>query len=237
MYSQIPGSDPQTTQSVGFRPAALGTIQFQVDGVNAEAPITCDSSGLASFSQSTLSRGQHTITSVYSSGFPSVIGANSQTMQVNVLGVPSETVLSTSASSSVYGQPSSITANVRNTVDPTATATGTVQFAVDGVAYGAPVTLASGEATISLPAMLAAGNHQITATYSGDSTLYDSEATALTQNVAQAVATIHVSSYSVTYDGEAHLATGTVHGFDGSSLSGLVLSETTHTNAGITTDT
>jgi hypothetical protein len=236
MYAVVPGSDPQTTQSVGYRPAALGTIQFQVDGVNAGAAVSCDSSGLVSFSSSTLTRGLHTITAIYSSGFSNVIRSNTQTMQVNVQGVPSQTVLSTSASSSVYGQSASITAYVTNTADSTATATGTVQFLVDGVSYGTPVILASGQATISLPAMLAAGNHQITATYTGDTTLDGSEASGLTQNVAQAIATINVSSYSVAYDGAAHTATGTVYGVDGSLLSGLELSGTTRTNAGITTD-
>jgi hypothetical protein len=237
MYADVPGAEPQTTQSVGYRPADLGTIQFQVDGVNAGDPVTCDDSGFARFSSATLSRGLHTITSSYTSGFPAAIGGNTQTMQVNVQGVPSQTLLSTSASSSIYGQSASITAHVTNTADSTANATGTVQFLVDGVSYGTPVILASGQATISLPAMLAAGNHQITATYTGDSTLDGSEASALTKNVAQAVATINVSSYSVAYDGAAHTATGTVYGVDGSILSGLELSGTTHTNAGITTDT
>src|SRR5205085_5815852 len=38
--------------------------------------------------------------------------------------------------------------------------------------------------------------------------------------------------YSVTYDGNAHTATGTATGVNGESLAGLNLSSTTHTNAG-----
>ena len=43
-----------------------------------------------------------------------------------------------------------------------------------------------------------------------------------------------VTPYSVTYDGDAHTATGTATGVGGESLSGLDLSGTTHTNAGTT---
>lgn len=45
--------------------------------------------------------------------------------------------------------------------------TGTVQFAVDGVSSGAPVTLQAGRATVAL-GTLPAGTYTLTATYSGD---------------------------------------------------------------------
>jgi hypothetical protein len=41
-----------------------------------------------------------------------------------------------------------------------------------------------------------------------------------------------VTPYNVTYDGNPHTATGTCTGVGGASLTGLVLSGTTHTNAG-----
>ena len=50
--------------------------------------------------------------------------------------------------------------------------------------------------------------------------------------ITKANATIVVTPYSVTYDGSAHTATGTATGVPSGSLSGLVLSGTTHTNAG-----
>ena len=56
--------------------------------------------------------------------------------------------------------------------------------------------------------------------------------------ISKANATIVVTPYSVTYNGAAHTATGTATGAGGANLSGLlVLSGTTHTNAGTTTDT
>ena len=51
-------------------------------------------------------------------------------------------------------------------------------------------------------------------------------------NITKADATIMVTPYSVTYDGNAHTATGTATGVNGESLSGLDLSGTTNTNAG-----
>ena len=52
-------------------------------------------------------------------------------------------------------------------------------------------------------------------------------------NVNKANATIAITPYGVTYDGNAHTATGTATGVKGEDLSGLLnLSGTTHTNAG-----
>ena len=50
--------------------------------------------------------------------------------------------------------------------------------------------------------------------------------------IDKANATINVTPYHVTYDGNPHIATGTATGVKGESLGGLDLSGTTHTNAG-----
>ncbi|WP_421121173.1 Ig-like domain repeat protein [Aquihabitans daechungensis] len=52
------------------------------------------------------------------------------------------------------------------TVAP-ADATGTVQFTIDGAAFGAPVPVSGGTATSSSTSSLAVGDHPITATFSG----------------------------------------------------------------------
>ncbi|MGC9987128.1 MAG: Ig-like domain repeat protein [Terriglobales bacterium] len=64
---------------------------------------------------------------------------------------------------SAYGQAVSFTATVTG-VSPT----GTVQFNIDGSAFGSPVTLASGTATSGTTSTLSAGTHTVTAVYSGD---------------------------------------------------------------------
>ena len=53
-----------------------------------------------------------------------------------------------------------------------------------------------------------------------------------TLTITKATATIVVTPYSLTYDGNPHTATGTATGLLGEPLSGLNLSATTHSNAG-----
>jgi hypothetical protein len=67
---------------------------------------------------------------------------------------------------------------------------------------------------------------------------YNDASGTVTDNIDKANAVINVSSYNVNYNGAAHTATGTATGVgtDG-ILSGLILSGTTHTNAGTYTDT
>src|SRR4029077_11208060 len=67
---------------------------------------------------------------------------------------------------------------------------------------------------------------------------YNNTSGTVSDVIAKADATILVSPYSVTYDANAHTASGTATGVgsDG-SLASLDLSGTTHTNAGTTTDT
>src|SRR5262249_7894569 len=52
----------------------------------------------------------------------------------------------------------------------------------------------------------------------------------------RANATIVLTAYAVTYDGQPHTATGTATGALGESLAGLNLSATSHTSAGSYTD-
>ena len=61
--------------------------------------------------------------------------------------------------------------------------------------------------------------------------------TAITDSIAKADATIKVTPYSVTYDGNSHTATGTATGVGGTDLSAtLTLSNTMHTSAGAYSD-
>jgi hypothetical protein len=80
------------------------------------------------------------------------------------IGIAVPTVgVSSSLNPSVYGQAVSFTATVTG-----ASPTGSVQFNIDGGAFGSPVTLLSGTATSGSISTLTAGPHTVTAVYSGD---------------------------------------------------------------------
>jgi hypothetical protein len=61
---------------------------------------------------------------------------------------------------------------------------------------------------------------------------YNNANGSVNDSIAKANAVINIASYSVTYDGDPHMATGTAKGVLNESLSGLNLAGTTHTNAG-----
>ncbi len=76
--------------------------------------------------------------------------------------------LTANPNATLYGAPFTITAAVRPMASGPA-ATGTVTFALDGVALGI-IPVAAGTATIAGPTSTAVGTHTLTAQYSGDTT-------------------------------------------------------------------
>ena len=69
-----------------------------------------------------------------------------------------------------------------------------------------------------------------------DTTDYNTITGSLSWTLNQASPTINVKPYDVTYNGQQHTATGTVTGVNGGSLTGLSLTGTVHTNAGLYAD-
>ncbi|MGB9205395.1 MAG: Ig-like domain-containing protein [Terriglobales bacterium] len=100
--------------------------------------------------------------------------------------------------------------------------------------------LLSGPCIVSgtqLTANSGTGSCSVAATMAGDSTYNPVTSAVLIISLQKANAAITVTPYSVTYDGNAHTATGTATGVKGESLNGLNLSATTHTAAGVYNDT
>src|SRR5262249_36323078 len=81
-----------------------------------------------------------------------------------------------------------------------------------------------------------AGNYADDWTFTDTTGNYNNTSGTVDDSIAKANVTINVNGYSVTYDGNAHSATGLATGVQGESLSGLDLSGTTHTNAGTYAD-
>src|SRR5207244_9122927 len=95
---------------------------------------------------------------------------------------------------SVFGQSVTLTATVAPVPPSTGTPTGTVQFTIDGVNFGAPVTLVSGSATSGATSTLSVGTHTVTGIYSGDTNFSGSTSPVLTQTVNKANTTTTVVS-------------------------------------------
>ena len=159
--------------------------------------------------------------------------AQSVQQELTVNAASTTTTLVSSNANSTFGDHVTVTANVTSVG---LIVTGEVQFQIDGTNQGAPVALSGGSASFDLPSSLGAGLHGITAYFISTTDFDRSTSETLTQNVDRANATIVITGYDVTYDGQEHVATGTAIGADGSPLSGLILSATTHTDAGRTTD-
>jgi hypothetical protein len=192
LSSAIAGQTITFTATVGVSsPGAgtpSGTIQFVIDGANAASPQSLSGSGglvTASFATSSLGAGTHTFSASYSgdSSFAGSTGLVTQTVNR----AHTSTALSSSVSSSLFGQSVTFTALQAVILPGGGTPTGTIQFVVDGSSAGSPVSLSSGSGgalTASFTTTsLTAGTHTITASYSGDSSFTSSTANSLTQTV------------------------------------------------------
>ena len=121
--------------------------------------------GIATFSTSTLSAGSHPITASYNSDSNYSVSVSNVVVQVVKDKNKATVNLTSSLNPSDVGQSVKFTA----TMSPN-NATGTVQFQIDGKNFGSAVGLSGGKATSGSTSSLTAGNHNITAIYSGDST-------------------------------------------------------------------
>ena len=192
-----------TATVIGVSPT--GTVQFVIDGSNAGSPVTL-TNGTASYSTSTLAAGQHSISATYSGDSNNAVSTSTSVTQT-VDQASTTTTVSPSPNPSIYGQTVTITAMVTG-VSPT----GTVQFLIDGSNAGSPVTLTNGTASHST-STLAAGQHSISATYSGDSNNAASTSTSVTLTVTPATSSISVSSSpNPSIFGQAVTLTATVMG-------------------------
>ncbi|HVM70216.1 MAG TPA: hypothetical protein VMT91_00545, partial [Anaerolineales bacterium] len=83
----------------------------------------------------------------------------------------------------------------------------------------------------------AIGNYTDTWNFTEPSGNYKNQTGTVTDNITSNTPTCTVTPYNVTYDGAAHTASGSCVAPNGVTLSGLVLTDTTHINAGTFTDT
>src|SRR5262249_6984693 len=145
-----------------------GTVTFTEGATTLASGVPVDATGHASFGISSLVVGSHTITATFS-GSTGWLGSSGDSTTPQIVNpADTTTTVASSASPSVFGQSVSFTATV--TANPPSTATvntGTVQFLIDGVNFGAPVSVdSSGMGTSGATTTLTPGMHTITANYS-----------------------------------------------------------------------
>jgi hypothetical protein len=148
-----------------------------MDGSTVLGSSPIDASGVATFLISSLSVGAHSIAATYI-GNASYGGSVSPAITQIVNKADTTTTLTSNRNPSNPGQ----RVTFKAAVSPS-TATGTVQFFDGSVLLGtAPVS--GGTASLATSS-LAAGNHSITAHYSGDDTYNGSTSAVLTQSVTR----------------------------------------------------
>ena len=149
-----------------------GSVTFSTTGVTST--VNLDASGAATFSTAALPAGVYTVRADYSGD--AVFLPSSGTAVQTVNKIATATTVVSSVNPSIFGNSVTFTA----TVTPPS-ATGTVQFTIDG---GAPISapLLGGQASYAI-STLAVGAHLVSAVYSGDATYLGSSSATLTQTV------------------------------------------------------
>ncbi len=177
---------------------------------------------------------------VYTPPNGTVLGAgNGQTLHVDFTPTDTTNYTNTSASVTINVTKANATITVTNYSVPydghSHTATGT--------ATGVNGTDLSSDIDLSGTTHTNAGTYTDTWHFIDPSGNYENTSGEVTDTISQANTTsggitISVTGYAVAYDGTSHTATGTATGVNGTDLSSDIdLSGTTHTNAGIYTDT
>ena len=167
---------------------ASGSVQFVIDGNPAGDPIPL-SGGTASYSSTPLPPGLHIVVAQYTGN--STVGRSAASALLDVAALPATSTVVTIAP----GAPTAATPITVTTMTASATAgtpTGTVDLSVDGNDTNNPVTIASGKTVVALPA-LPAGEHTITAQYSGDTSFAGSSGLVAFNVLALSGSTLNVS--------------------------------------------
>ena len=193
------------TNTGGTTATPTGTVQFSVDGMSFGSAVPLSGSGTVAMASSSataalnVNGSPHTIKAVYTNTDGAFNGSSGTLNQI-VNPAPTSTTVTSSVNPSIYGQSAIFTATVANTAGAgisTATPTGSVQFLVDGVLFGAAVPLSgSGNATSGATANLTVvgSPHSIKAVYTNTDENFSESSGNLGQTVNPAPTSTTVTS-------------------------------------------
>ena len=208
-----------TSTVVGTGGTATGTVTF-FDGAGGASTIVgsgaLNAKGIAIFTTSTLSVGQHTLTAVYggdSKDNASTSGVLIQTVQ----SATSSTTVASSTNPSAFGTGVTFTASI---VTNGGTATGTVTFSDGSTVFGT-APLIAGQAVFNT-STLTLGAHSITATYGGDANNSASRSQTVVQQVVQAGGVTLSSSANPSIAGTSVSFTAAIAAPQGIAVTGTV---------------
>jgi streptogramin lyase len=213
-YGQQVTFTAEVSQTSGNQ-VPIGTLQFYLNGTLLGAPETLVD-GVASYTTSTLAVGNDHIYAIYTPTNANFTGSTSGTLtQVVNLDSPTLT-LTSSLNPSSYGQSVTFTFNAVPAVG-TILPTGTVQFEVNGLAAGTPVTLVNGLATYTTN-QIVVGTNTILAVFASATTNFASGSATLNQVVNVDTPTMTLTSslnpsnygQQVTFTAVITQASGTV---------------------------
>jgi hypothetical protein len=195
----------------GAGPVPTGTVQFQINGVNAGAPVALVG-GMASFMQAfTVAVSPENIDALYS-GDTNYAASAAATLVQTINQASSTTTLVSSVNPSVSGENVTFTATVTANAPGAGAPTGTVQFLLNGLPFGAPVALVGGVAMSATTTFTVANSPEnIDATYSGDTEFLGSNSNTVSQVTNQAnVVVIVTPPAGATVTGETYQVDVTV---------------------------
>lgn len=144
-----------------------GTIQFVVDGNTFGSPIALDTSATATLTvPGGLAVGDHTVVSIYSGDF-NFASSSSQVVPFSVAPLPTTSSVVVTPDVIVVTDAVTFVTSVTSSFD--GTPSGTIQFFVDGNAFGSPIPLdSSATATLTAPSGFSIGSHSVFSVYTGD---------------------------------------------------------------------
>jgi hypothetical protein len=170
-----------------------GHVQFYVDGVPSGLPVALVEGQTEPYAVTNLSRASHTITAVYL-GDTEFTASDSDPVTQVVNKAQTKVTVESSAPTSVFGQPVTLTATVSAIAPGAGNPSGSITFKDGATVLGTvPVDSSTGEQASLTTSALTVGQHAIVATYSGDDSFMSSTGTA-TQTVHRAQTSVVVTS-------------------------------------------